>query len=373
MWNRLRTLVIKELQAILRDPAALRLLIMPVMLQTLLFPFAATLDVRNASVAVLNQDSGAAATEIVQRLGAADAFGQVRQVESEGELRDLIDRQQVLLALRFQPSFSRDIARGETASVQVIGDGRRSNSAQLAQGYVDQIIRGYGAEIAADASARGPLASGGAQVVVRNWYNPNLEGRWVIVTSMVAIMTTIGALITTALSVAREREQGTLDQVLVSPLSPALIMLGKMIPAVIIACVQATAITIIAINLFGVPFTGSLFVLYVGMLLYAIALCGFGLFISAISATQQQAFLGVFTFMMPAILLSGFIAPVANMPVWLQWVSWIDPLRHFIVVVKGVFLKGSGFVELFPSLWPIVLIAVLTLTTAYVIFRRGTA
>ncbi len=369
MWNRLRTLILKELQAIARDPAALRLLIMPVILQTVLFPFAATLDVRNASVAVLNQDSGTAATEIVQRLAAADAFGDLRQVSSEGELRALVDRQKVLLALRFQPSFSRDVARGETASVQVIGDGRRSNSAQLAQGYVDQIVQGYAAELAPKAGS-GP---GRARVVTRNWYNPNLEGRWSIITSMVAIMTTIGALITTALSVAREREQGTLDQVLVSPLSPAMIMLGKTVPAVMIASVQATAITIIAIFVFGVPFTGSLITLYAGMLLYALALCGFGLFISAISATQQQAFLGVFTFMMPAILLSGFIAPVANMPIWLQWVSWIDPLRHFIVVVKGVFLKGSGFVELAPSLWPIALIAVGTLTTAYVIFRRGTA
>lgn len=369
MWSRLRTLIVKELQAIARDPAALRLLIMPVILQTVLFPFAATLDVRNAPVAVLNQDSGAAATEIVQRLAAADAFGELRQVTSEGELRALVDRQHVLLALHFQPSFSREVAQGETASVQIIGDGRRANSAQLAQGYVDQIVQGYVAELRPSATA----GSGGARAVVRNWYNPNLEGRWAIVTSMVAIMTTIGALITTALSVAREREQGTLDQVLVSPLSPALIMLGKTVPAVMIACTQATAITLIAIFAFGVPFTGSIVTLYAGMLLYALALCGFGLFISAISATQQQAFLGVFTFMMPAILLSGFIAPVANMPRWLQWMSWIDPLRHFIVVVKGVFLKGSAFADLAPSLWPIALIAFATLGIAYVIFRRGTA
>lgn len=368
MWNRLRTLILKELQAILRDPAALRLLIMPVILQSVLFPFAATLDVRNAAVAVLNEDHGSASTEIVQRIAAADAFGTLRPVTSERELRTLIDRQQVLLGLRFQPDFSRDVARGNSGSVQVIGDGRRSNSAQLAQGYIDQIVQGY----AAERGARGPSV-GRAQVVTRNWYNPNLEGRWAIVTSMVAIMTTLGALITTALSVAREREQGTLDQVLVSPLSPALIMVGKTIPAVMIAIVQATAITLIAIFAFGVPFTGSVLTLYAGMLLYAVALCGFGLFISAISATQQQAFLGVFTFMMPAILLSGFIAPVANMPVWLQWVSWIDPLRHFIIIVKGVFLKGSSLADLTPSLWPIALIAVLTLTAAYVIFRKGTA
>lgn len=371
MWNRLRTLIVKELQALTRDPAALRLLVMPVILQVILFPFAATLDVRNASIGILNQDSGKAATELVQRIAAAGAFGEVRQLTSEGELRDAVNRQQVLLAVRFLPSFSRELARGKEASVQVIGDGRRSNSAQLAQGYVDQIVRGYSAELLGDRRARDPLGS--AQVVTRNWYNPNLEGRWSIVTSLVAVMTTLGALITTALSIAREREQGTLDQVLVSPLSPTLIMVGKTIPAVMIGLLQATIILVVAVFLFKVPFTGSLVVLYVGMLLYALALCGFGLFISAISATQQQAFLGVFTFMMPAILLSGFIAPVANMPLWLQWVSWIDPLRHFIVIVKGVFLKGSGFVEIWPSLWPIAVIAVVTLGTASVIFRKGTA
>ena len=370
MWNRLRTLIIKELQALTRDPAAIRLLIMPVILQVLLFPFAATLEVRDASVGVLNQDSGKASTEIVQRIASAQAFGTVRRLTSEQDVREAIDRQHVLLAIRFLPSFSRDIARGDTASVQVIGDGRRSNSAQLAQGYIDQIIRGYGAEIAD--RPRG-AASGSAQVVTRNWYNPNLDGKWSIVTSLVAIMTTLGALITTALSVAREREQGTLDQVLVSPLSPALIMLGKTVPAVMIGTLQATVILIVAIFVFGVPFTGSLIVLYTGMLLYALALCGFGLFISSISATQQQAFLGVFTFMMPAILLSGFIAPVANMPVWLQWVSWIDPLRHFIVIVKSVFLKGSGFADIWPNLWPIAVIAVATLGTAFSIFRKGSA
>jgi ABC-2 type transport system permease protein len=373
MWNRLRTLIIKELQAIVRDPAALRLLIMPVIFQTVLFPFAATLDVRNASVAVFNQDSGKASVEIMQRLAAAEAFGELRQVTSESELRTLVDRQTVLLGLRFPPTFSRDLARGKSGSLQVIGDGRRSNSAQLAQGYIDQIVQGYVADNRPATTRAATHPPGRAQVITRNWYNPNLEGRWAIITSMVAIMTTLGALITTALSVAREREQGTLDQVLVSPLSPALIMVGKTIPAVIIACVQATAITLIAIFVFGVPFTGSVVTLYAGMLLYALALCGFGLFISSISATQQQAFLGVFTFMMPAILLSGFIAPVANMPVWLQWVSWIDPLRHFIVIVKGVFLKGSSFIELAPSLWPIALIAIATLGTAYVIFRKGTA
>lgn len=371
MWNRLRTLIVKELQALARDPAALRLLIMPVMLQVMLFPFAATLDVRDASIGILNQDGGKASTEIVQRIAAAEAFGEVRILTSDGELRDAVNRQQVLLAVRFLPSFSRDLARGDAASVQVIGDGRRSNSAQLAQGYVDQIVRGYGAELSGSSRTSGTLGS--AEVVTRNWYNPNLEGKWSVVTSLVAVMTTIGALITTALSVAREREQGTLDQVLVSPLSPALIMLGKTVPAVMIGLLQATIIVVVAVVVFKVPFTGSLIVLYTGMLLYALALCGFGLFISAISETQQQAFLGVFTFMMPAILLSGFIAPVANMPLWLQWVSWIDPLRHFIVIVKGVFLKGSGFVEIWPSLWPIAVIAVGTLGTAYVIFRRRTA
>lgn len=258
------------------------------------------------------------------------------------------------------------------ADVQVVIDGRHANSGQLAFGYVQSIVGGFQAERLGGSGAPGPRMSA-TTTEVRHWYNPNLESRWFVVPSLVAVITTIGCLIVTALSVAREREQGTLDQVLVSPLTPAMIMFGKAIPAMLVATVQATIIIIAARLVYGLPFTGSMILLYACILIYSLSLAGFGLLISAISQTQQQAFLGVFIFMLPGILLSGFVSPVENMPAVLQWISWADPLRHFIPIVTGLFLKSYGPADLLPNLWPMLVIAAATLAAAYVILRKGNA
>lgn len=372
MLQRLQTLIRKELQALLRDPSGRRLLIIPVILQIVLFPFAATLEVRNAHIAVLNQDGGPASVEIVERLAATSAFSEVRMLRSESEVRDVLDRSQSLLVVRFLPGFSRDLAAHRPADVQVVIDGRHANSGQLAFGYVQSIVGGFQAERLGGSGATGPRMSA-TTTEVRHWYNPNLESRWFVVPSLVAVITTIGCLIVTALSVAREREQGTLDQVLVSPLTPAMIMFGKAIPAMLVATVQATIIIIAARLVYGLPFTGSMILLYACILIYSLSLAGFGLLISAISQTQQQAFLGVFIFMLPGILLSGFVSPVENMPAVLQWISWADPLRHFIPIVTGLFLKSYGPADLLPNLWPMLVIAAATLAAAYVILRKGNA
>ena len=210
-------------------------------------------------------------------------------------------------------------------------------------------------------------------IVTRNYYNPNLDYQWFILPTLVAVITTLGSLIVTALSVAREREQGTLDQLLVSPLTPGLIMTGKAIPAIIVAFIQATIITLAAVFVYRVPFQGSVSALYGSMLCYAVALAGFGLFISALCETQQQAFLGVFAFMVPAVMLSGFVAPVENMPLGFRVIAWVDPLSHYIVILKGIFLKGYGFADAWPNLWPLLLDAALTLSFAYLMFRRRVA
>ena len=372
MLQRLKTLIRKELQALLRDPSGRRLLIVPVILQIVLFPFAATLEVRNTHIAVLDQDGGPASVEIVQRLGATSAFSQVRALRSESEVRDVLDRSQALLVVRFLPGFSGDLAAHRPADVQVLIDGRHANSGQLAFGYVQSSVAGFQADRGAAMRETGPRVSA-TKTEVRHWYNPNLESRWFVEPSLVAVITTIGCLIVTSLSVAREREQGTLDQVLVSPLTPALIMVGKAVPAMLVATVQATIIIIAAKLVYGLPFTGSLLLLYGAIGIYSLSLAGFGLLISAVSQTQQQAFLGVFIFMLPGILLSGFVSPVDNMPALLQWISWADPLRHFIPIVTGLFLKSYGPSDLLPHLWPMLLIAMATLGAAYVILRKGNA
>jgi ABC-2 type transport system permease protein len=274
--------------------------------------------------------------------------------------------QRVLLAIEFPADFSRDLAAGREAAALAIIDGRRSNSAQIAYGYAAQIFADY----ASEKSAAGATPS---RVVLRHWFNPNLEYQWFLLPSLVAIITTIGTLVVTALSVAREREQGTFDQLLVSPLSHVLIMIGKVIPALIVALVQASIILVAAVFVYRVPLHGSVVLLYLSMLCYGAALAGFGLFISSICSTQQQAFLGVFSFLVPAVLLSGFISPVENMPLVFRAFSQIDPLRHFIVIVKGLFLKGYGVSLIWPHLWPLLVIAALTASAGYWMFRRQVA
>jgi ABC-2 type transport system permease protein len=365
MLYRIRTLILKELQALLRDPQGRALLIAPVVLQMALFPFAATLEVKNNTLGVFNEDAGRESVELIQRFSRTGAFSETLVLHSESAIREAIDDQDALLVLRIPQDFSRNMAAGRPAQIQAVLDGRRSNSAQIALGYIRQILQGYLDERNA-ASQRKTLS----ELVVRHWFNPNLDYVRHIVPSLVAIITTISTLVVTSLSVAREREHGTLDQLLVSPLTPGMIMIGKTVPAILVATFQATLILCAGVFAYRIPFQGTLLLLYGSMVFYIISLAGFGLLISSVCSNQQQAFLGTFSFIMPAILLSGFPAPVENMPGWMQAIDWFNPLRHFIVVVKGVFLKDAGVDVLVQRLWPLLVIAAITLTAANWIFRK---
>jgi ABC-2 type transport system permease protein len=365
MFSRIVTLIVKELEMLLQDRQSRMILIVPVFLQLVLFPFAATLEVKNNTLAVFNEDAGRESVELMQRFSQAQAFSELLTLHSEAEVRRAVDNQQALIVVRFPPEFSREIAAGRAPKVQAILDGRRSNSGQIALGYVQQIINDYGNERLDLRQKTAPSA-----LVARYWFNPNLDYVWHILPCLIAIITSISALVVTALSVAREREQGTLDQLLVSPLTPGMIMIGKIIPAILVAVMQGTIVLLGAVFVYRVPFEGSLLLLYGSMVFYSLALAGFGLLISSICATQQQAFLGVFSFLMPAILLSGYASPIDNMPVWLQYLDWVNPMRHFIVIVKGIFLKDSGFSALLPSLYPLLVIAIGTLSAANWMFRR---
>jgi ABC-2 type transport system permease protein len=369
MFRRILSLVVKELQSLLGDPQTRRLLIMPVLLQTALFPFAATLDVQNNTLAVLNEDAGQVSVELIQRFAQAEAFTHFISINSEKEMSDVIDNQRALIVLKFPSDFSRNVVAGRPTQIQAIIDGRRSNSGQIAAGYIQTIVQDYNDEQIAAKPDQSPQS----KLIVRHWFNPNLNYKYFLLPSLVAIITTISVLVVTSLSIAREREQGTFEQLLVSPLTPGMIMIGKTIPALMVAAVQGTVILLAAVFIYHVPFNGSLPLLYLSMMCYALSLAGFGLLISSICATQQQAFLGVFAFMMPAILLSGYASPVDNMPGWLQTVTFINPLKHFIIIVKGIFLKGVSLEFVLENLWPLILIAVITLTLANWIFRRQIA
>jgi ABC-2 type transport system permease protein len=357
---RLRALIRKEIQALLRDPDGRRLLIAPVLMQLLLFPFAATMEVRNVGVVVLNEDAGLHAQELMHRLAAAPTFSDMRVVYADSAFADQIDRQNALIGVRFPRDFSSRIESGQPTNVQVVMDGRKSNSAQIALGYVQTIVSGYSEE------------RSGRQinpVVVRHQYNPNLDYKWFIVPELIAIITALGFLVVTALSVAREREQGTFDQLQVSPLTPGQLMMGKAVPAILIATVQGTIILLGALFAYQVPFSGSLLALYAGILCYGLSSVGCGLLISTVCRTQQQAVLGVFAFLVPALLLSGFIAPVENMPEWLQTITLINPVRHFVEFVGTVYLKGVNLNVFLSSVGPMLLIAAVSLTVAYLKFR----
>ncbi|AJQ99821.1 ABC transport system, permease component YbhR [Enterobacteriaceae bacterium bta3-1] len=374
MFYRLWTLIVKELQSLLRDPQTRAILIMPVILQVVLFPFAATLEVTNASIAIYSEDSGQSSVELTQRFAKAKAFSHVLLLHSPQEIAPTIDNRQALLLIRFPANFSRDILSGHQAPLQLILDGRSSNSAQIAANYVQQIVRDYQQELVSGLPAQSQdLAQKNSELVVRNWYNPNLDYKWFVVPSLIAMITTIGVLIVTSLSVAREREQGTLEQLLVSPLNTWQIFVGKAIPALIVATFQATIVLLIGIFAYQIPFAGSLLLFYFTMLIYGLSLVGFGLLISSLCSTQQQAFIGVFVFMMPAILLSGYVSPVENMPVWLQNLTWVNPIRHFTDITKELYLKDVSFDIIWHSLWPLLVITLTTGSAAYAMFRRKIA
>lgn len=365
-WTRLRALIVKEFLAVLRDPKGRVILIVPPIIQLVVFSYAATLEVRNVDVMVLNRDSGRWGHEIVQRLEGAPTFRDVARAASPEELREAIDRRTAIAAIHIGPTFSRDIEAARPAEIQIVLDGRRSNAAQIVGGYLNRVVDSVAAETPAGRAA----AAGAIRVEPRNWFNPNLDFQWFMVPNLVAAIALLIGLIVTALSIARERELGTFDQLMVSPLRTHEILIGKLIPPMLIGLFHITVYILAAVFVFAIPLRGSLLLLYGSAIFFLAAVAGLGLFISALSKTQQQAILGAFLFLVPAMLLSGFATPIANMPEWLQPITLVNPLRYFLVIVRGVFLKDIPLAEVAAQTVPLALIAVATLTAAAWLFRR---
>ncbi|MDR3435365.1 ABC transporter permease [Telmatospirillum sp.] len=365
-WTRLKALIVKEMLAVLRDPKSRAILIVPPVVQLLVFSYATTLDVKNADVMVLNHDRGQWGQELVRRIDGAPTISTIRFAQNPAAIRAEIDNQRVIAAVEIGPTFSRDIESGRPADVQIILDGRRSNASQIVAGYLSRIVT----DLADDTPAGKRSASTAVTVVPRNWFNPNLLSQWSMVPGLVGIIALLIGLVVTALSIARERESGTFDQLMVSPLRTHEILIGKMTPPMIIGLLQISLFIAVAVFFFEIPFRGSLPILYGSAVFYLAAVVGLGLFISAMSMTQQQAILGAFLLMVPIILLSGFATPIDNMPHWLQPITLIDPLRYFLVIVKGVFLRDLPLSEVIDNTIPLALIAVATLSAAAWLFRR---
>jgi ABC-2 type transport system permease protein len=366
MWQRVWTLVVKELLAALRDPRGRYILIVPPILQMLVFSVAATQEVKNVRMAVLNEDYGTAARDLIARFEGSTNFAKVSYLRGEADIAPAIDSRSVLMVLHLGPDFSRRLEGGMPAEVQLILDGRRSNAAQIVAGYAQAIFDRFERELAATRRTPPPPSV----VTARIWFNPNLETTWNTVPALVAILTTLMGLVVTALSVARERELGTFEQLLVSPLDPHEIVIGKTVPALIIGLTEGTVMLLVGIFVFRVPFQGSFVLLYLAMTVFLAAVIGVGLFISSLATTQQQGILGAFVFMVPAILLSGFATPIENMPEWLQTLTLANPLRYYVAIIKGVFLKGMSAAIVVQLLWPLAVIALVTLSAATWLFRH---
>jgi ABC-2 type transport system permease protein len=366
MWRRILALMIKEFLTLLKDKRSRVVIIVPPMIQLIVFGYAATFDLKHVPFAVFNEDRGAVSRELVAAFRGSPSFEEVGRLAQDKDIAPMIDSKQALLVIRIGPRFSADLLSGRPAPVQIIVDGRNSNTAQLVVNYAQSIVKRFNADWIARHGGSPPPAL----IETRAWFNPNLESRWFFVPGIVGLLTLLVTMLVTALSVAREREQGTFDQLLVTPLRPGEILLGKALPSFVIGIAEATVIILVAVFWFEVPLLGSLLTLYTGVVLFLLSAIGLGLMISSLAVTQQQGLLGAFFFLVPAIILSGFATPIKNMPYLVQDLTLLNPMRYFMVVLRGVFLEGTPFHLLIQPFVAMASIGVVALTIATWLFRH---
>jgi ABC-2 type transport system permease protein len=363
---RILALTRKELLAILKDPRSRFSLLLPPILQCLLYGYVATYDLNDVPYAVFDQDRSAASHALLASLDGSGLFRRVANLDRAMEVKKTINDRRALLVVQIDQDFERRLLSGAQANVQVIADGRNSNTAGTAVGYVNAIVEAFNIRWRTEhGQGEAPI-----RLSTRAWYNPNLETRWHMVPALLGTLTLLQTLLLTAMSVAREREQGTFDQLLVTPFRPAEIMVGKALPSMLVGIVQATLILLVAQLWFRIPFAGSFFTLYAGLGLFVLASTGIGLLVSSVVATMQQAMLFSFLIMMPFALLSGLATPISSMPDFLQYLTLINPLRYAIEIARRVYLEGAGFGLLLPELWPLAMIAAITLPIASWMFRH---
>lgn len=361
---RIGSLIQKEMLAILKDPSSRALLFAPALMQSLLFGYGATYDLTHAPYAVLDQSRGAASIELLSRLDGTGVFERIATLESPDQIAGVIDSGEALLVVVFPADFEARLAAGTEAPSQVILDGRNSATAGLASAHVGAIVTALNEALGAAA----PVT-----IERRAWFNPNLESRWNLLPALIAALSMLQTLMLSALSVAREREQGTFDQLLVTPLTPAQILIGKALPAMLVGMIQSTIIFLVILFWFQIPMNGSVWLLYLGLFMFTGASVGIGLSISAIALSMQQAMLYTFMVVMPLMLLSGLLTPVGNMPGILQTLTYANPLRFGVDLVRRVYLEGAGIADVASDFVPLLTIAAVTLPLAAWLFRNRLA
>lgn len=366
MIRRILALIWKEILAVMRDRKSRMSILLPPIIQLLIFTSAATLDVKNVPIGILNRDNGEQAFELVQRFHGTPFFSRIIYLHSVEEITPFIDKQEGVMVVSIDEQFSRNLDQNLPATVQIILDGRKSNTAQIVSGYTTTIIQQFNQ----DFTAKAGIHQQNAELFPRFWYNPNALYSWYNIPSLVCTLTMLTCLVVTTQSISRERELGTFDQLLVSPLVTVEILIGKTIPGILVGMLEGTLLLFLGTLIYQVPFTGSLLLFFLSQFVFVCAISGVGLFISSLCSTQQQAMLGTFIFMLPSVLLSGFATPIENMPTWLQPFTYLIPLRYMLINTKGIFLKDMPADMVLSNTWPMAIIAVFTLSIAAIFFRR---
>lgn len=376
MWQRIIEIFRKEIRTVLREPRMRVMLFVPPVLQLIIFGFAVNLDVDTVKMAWADADGSAASRELLARFQGSGRFHVIATPKSGEELQRLLDHGAVQAGIRVLPGFSRDLKRGRSAGVQVLIEGTNSNTASLVASYASQILNSYSAEwtgdqmnmrlLARSTSERNELRLPEVVPETRVWFNPDLRSRYYFVPGVLVNIIMIVTVMLTALAIVREKEIGTMEQLMVTPIRPIELMIGKTLPFALVGLAQVVLITTVALLVFRVPFRGNVLLLVLSSLLFLMTTLGAGLFLSTISQTQQQAMMAMFFFTVPAFMLSGFAFPIANMPEVVQWLTFLNPARYFMEIVRGLFLKGAGMAALWPQMTALFVygISVLALSAA---------
>lgn len=376
MFEPLKRMLIKEFIQIFRDPRMRAVILMVPVIQVIIFGYAVSTDVRHIATALYDLDNTPSSRELTARFAGSGYFDIVKHIGSDQELQEVVDSGQAKVVLRLNHGFGAALAGGRTAQAQLVLDGTDSNTTGIVLSYAGRIAGAYNTDILMERVARATGERFEAEpltLVSRAWFNPNLESRMYFLPGVIAQLVMIISIILSSMAVVREREIGTMEQIMVTPIGRTEFILGKTIPFALIGFVDVALVSAVAVFWFQVPMEGHLATLLFSTGLFLLSTLGVGLFISTVSHTQQQAMMTAFFFSMPAILLSGFIYPIANMPEAIQWLTCLNPLRYFLVIIRGVFLKGTGFAVLWPQMVALGVLGLSMLSLAAARFKKTMA
>jgi ABC-2 type transport system permease protein len=373
--ERIHQMLKKEFIQTLRDPHTRWILFGPALIQMFVFGYAATMEIKHVSLAVLDQDNTQESRELISRFSASRYFHISKYVAEPDSIRKGIDRGDFLLGLEIDSGFAERLRNGQGASVQVVVDSSNSNTALVALGYLNEVGASFAQDYAIDSMRRVAPQSVSflpqVNLEVRPWFNEGLLSEWYFVPGVIGNLLLIQIMNLTAFAIVREREIGTLEQVMVTPIRRWEFILGKTIPFFLIGCLDATMLTLVGTLWFGVPLRGNVTVLATGVMLFLLAALGLGLLLSTMAITQQQAMITAFFFTMPMTSLSGFGTPISSMPPFFQELSYFNPLRHVVLILRSIFLKGVGFEVLWPNLLVMGAFAIVTLSVSVLRFRKS--